>query len=201
MKRKKLSTIQFILLLVLFFSILAGALYWGYTSMQRSRDNVSQKLGLLNLYVLEESKLEKLLSEYSEVKIKKSALENAIPSRESLVDFVEQVEMIGEILGLRTTVSLKEGVVDEQGVVVETEAESTRRLTNYSGIKNVEVLEIGVDVKGNLRQIVDFIGMLEEMKYYARVTTIKLGKFEDEKGNVGISGTITLNLFVEPGKK
>lgn len=201
MRKKRLSPIQLVLMIIVFFSILAGILYWGFSALQKIRGNVSQKLGLLDLYALEESKLEKLLSEYSEVKVKRQELESAIPSRESLVDFVEQVENIGNILGVKTTVSLKEGVVDEQGVVVEIEAESTKRLTNYSGIKNVEVLEIGLDVKGDLKKIVDFIGMLDEMKYYTRVTTIKLGQFEDESGNLGVSGTLTLNLFVVSGKK
>ncbi len=200
---KKQNPNQYYIVVGLFVVSLVGLLIFSYSQLKKSATKVSDQLALLNQYALEEAKINKLLSDHGEVEEQSLLLTEAIPDKGKLVSFIENIEKIGEMLNLDLDVRLKEGVVDEDGVVVDVESEATKRVTAYAGISSVEVLEVGVSVRTDpdeFDKIINFIGMLEDLKYYSRIVDMKfISGLDDRDGRYYLDSIFTLNLYVKAG--
>lgn len=202
-KKHKHNPNQYYFVIGSFTIVLVGVLIFSYLQLQNAATKVSDQLALLNQYALEEAKISNLLKDYKEVEEQSILISEAIPNKENLVSFIENIEKIGSILELDLAVRMKEGIVDEMGVVVDVESESTKRVTTYAGISSVEVLEVGITVRTNpseFNKIINFIGMLEDLKYYSKIVDMKFISGTDERDGVSYLDSIfTLNLYVKAG--
>lgn len=203
---KNLRTREYIMIVVLFFVLMVGGIVGGYYLMNESKGDVSEKLAVLGHYTAQEKKVTDFLAQYEDVKRQSLLLNTSVPSRESLVDFVEHIEMIGNSLGLATTVSFDQGVVTEEGVDVSIVPDSAKKITKYTGISNVESLEVGVAVSGDYSSFIDFLNLLGQIKYYNTVTSVKVitGTSVDTESLAGVGAyetdyVLTLNLYVKSG--
>ena len=199
MKDKKSKTIRYFVTIVLVLFTLSGGLTFGYTKLVEVRDEVADELGKFDAYMVEEAKVSSLLEEYSIVREKTGGLQKAVPDREDIINVVEQIENAGAILGANVSVTLEEGIVDETGIVVQTESSTTTRLDTFSGIDGVETLGASILIDGALDQAINLIGILDEMVYYTRVNSIRITRIEEDEG-VRLNTNLTISIFVKPGE-
>lgn len=200
MKDRKKSSTTYYLMLALVFILFAGLIGVSYYMLQLSVDKVAKKNSVLARYSEEERKISKLLTEYSEVKAQQEILAAAIPDKENFVGFIESIENVAAMVNLPVTVNLSEGVVVEGGVTVDVQTETTKRINKYAGITTVEVLEGGISTRispDDFGKVIDFIGLLADMKYYSRLTDFKFTTAIDEAGVEFLDVVITMNLYVK----
>lgn len=200
MKDQKKSSTTYYLILALIFILFAGLIGASYYMLQLSVDKVAKKNAVLERYAEEERKISKLLTEYSEVKSQQEILAAAIPDKENLVGFIESIENVAVMVNLPVTVNLAEGVVVEGGVSVDIQTETTKRINKYAGIATVEVLEGGISTRispDDFGKVIDFIGLLADMKYYSRLTDFKFTTAVDEAGEEFLDVVMTMNLYVK----
>lgn len=201
MSKNNDNNTKYIILLSSVTLLLTGSLYVGYKMMKSESDYLSTRRAILNSYELEVNKINKVFEDFHEAEAQQEELNRIIPDRENVAGFVEQLEAIGNILDAEVSITLHEGIIDEKGVVVETTSQAAETLTKHAGITEVEVLEVGVDVKGELHQIVNFIGMVDELKFYTQISSVKLLKTSSEERGEFVEGTFIINLFVKRGAK
>lgn len=203
-EKKNIFKRHYYLFTTLFVIVLFSLLGFSYWLLGRAVEDVANQRTILNKYTLEELKIRELLEEHEMVEEQTDLLNEAVPDKGKLIEFIESIEAIGDILGINLTINMQEGVVDEEGVVVDVASDATKRITSYSGIGAVEALEVGITMRttpGEFGKIINFIGMLEDLKYYSKIIDFKFNTGFDDNGNSYLDTILTLDLYVKSGKK
>ncbi|NLD48737.1 MAG: hypothetical protein GX660_16355 [Clostridiaceae bacterium] len=202
-KKTSANTKYYYLFIALILLSAISLLIFSYIKLSEVSAKVSGQRALLNRYSEEEAKISGLLDEFGLIKDQSLKLTNAIPDKVNLVDFIENIEQIGLMIGMKVDVRLKEGVVDDDGVIVDVVSDATKKITSYSGITDVEVLEVGVTSRispSEFSKVINFINLLSDLKYYSKIVDMKFISGLDESGGGEYLDCIfTLNLYVKEG--
>ncbi len=179
MKRKNIKTY------IIFTVFIISIIYLTYFSYSKYTKSTKQKVELQNtLTILQAKQVQdiQVLKEYNTYFPGISDIQNTIVTNNSLLNWVNQENLVASITGNANTIEFQNATVTQNNI----------QINGNTSTAPIQDLIVNINLQGNFQQLVNFLAMMENSYYFTNVTSIA----SQTENSGALNTSITLELHI-----